>query len=78
VSRRGDTTARTDGCVELPRHVLHGFRDATALPARVLVALSPGIQALDMFRDLDSAGRAATFTPQEIGTIAVRFGVRFV
>jgi quercetin dioxygenase-like cupin family protein len=75
---QGETKACAGACVELPRGIPHGFRNPTQTPARSLVVLVPGVQALEMFRHFDSAGRAGPLTPQEIGSIAAQYGVRFV
>ncbi|PWC26385.1 cupin domain-containing protein [Teichococcus aestuarii] len=63
--------------VHLPRGVAHGFRNDTARPARLLVALWPGRQGLAMFRHLSRAGRAAPggLTPLEIIAICAQHGV---
>jgi hypothetical protein len=74
----GELTVSGPHCVELPRGVSHGFRNATELPAPVPVVLSPGVQALEMFPHFDSAGRASPLTPQEIGSIVAQYRVRFV
>ncbi len=74
----GEVKARPGSFVQLPRGVPHGFRNDTELPARMLVVVSPGVQALEMFRHFDRAGRAGRLTPQEIGQIAAQYGVSFV
>ncbi len=73
----GETVAGPGACIPLPRGVPHGFRNATARPARMLVALTPGIQALEMFRQFDRAGRARPLQPTDIVSIAGQYGVRF-
>lgn len=73
----GETIAGPGACIPLPRGVPHGFRNATAKPARMLVALTPGIQALEMFRQFDRAGRARPLQPEDIVSIAAQYGVRF-
>lgn len=63
--------------VHLPRGVAHGFRNDTARPVRLLVALWPGRQGLAMFRHFSRAGRAAPggLTPPEIIAICAQHGV---
>jgi len=73
----GETIAGTNACVTLPRRLPHGFRNASAAPARVLVVLAPGVQALEMFRCFDRAGRAAPLAPKDIVAIAAQYGVTF-
>jgi quercetin dioxygenase-like cupin family protein len=74
----GEAKVRAGSVVQLPRGVPHGFRNDTQMPARMLVISSPGIQALEMFRHFDRAGRGGELTPKEIGSIAAQYGVRFV
>lgn len=73
----GKSTAGAGACVRLPRNVAHGFRNASASPARMLVVLTPGVQALEMFRHFDRAGRAAPLAPEAVMAIAGQYGVRF-
>ncbi len=78
VGPEGESTAGAGACVRLPRDISHGFRNATDSPARMLVVLSPGVQALEMFRHFDRAGRTAQLAPEAIMAIACQYGVRFV
>ena len=39
---------------------------------------SPGVQALEMFRHFDRAGRAAPLAPEAVMAIAGQYGVRFL
>ncbi len=63
--------------VHLPRGSLHGFRNDTSAVVRFLVICQPGLQAAEMFRHFDRAGRAATrpLPPAEIVEIAAQHGV---
>lgn len=74
----GGSTAGAGACVRLPRRIPHGFCNATDSPARVLVVQCPGVQALEMFRHFDRAGRTAKLTPDAIVAIAGQYGVRFL
>ncbi|QQS11439.1 MAG: cupin domain-containing protein [Rhodospirillales bacterium] len=74
----GSVVAGAGSCAHLPRGSVHGFRNDTSSPVRVLVIARPGLQAAEMFRHLDRAGRAAPggLTPPEIGDICGQYGVR--
>jgi mannose-6-phosphate isomerase-like protein (cupin superfamily) len=64
----------------LPRGTPHGFRNDGASAARALVLVTPGLQAVEMFRHLDRATRAAGeagLPPWEIVAIAAQYGVHF-
>lgn len=78
VGPEGEQTAGAGACVKLPRGIPHGFRNAANSPARMLVILSPGVQALEMFRHFDRAGRHARLAPDAIVAIAGQYGVQFV
>jgi quercetin dioxygenase-like cupin family protein len=75
---QGESTVRAGACVALPHGAPHWFRNASDLPASLLVILSPGVQALAMFREFDGAGRMSSLTPQQVEAIAGSHGVRFV
>ena len=77
VTLDGEVDAGPNACVKLPRGVPHGFRNAADRPARMLVALTPGVQGLEMFRHFDRAGRAARLGPEDIVGIAAQYAVRF-
>lgn len=64
-------------CVTLPAGSLHGFRNDGATAARFLVICRPGVQAAEMFRHFDRAGKAAPggLAPPEIVGIAAAYGV---
>ena len=74
----GEAKAGPGACVKLPRGVWHGVRNVSGAPARMLVVLSPGLQALEMFRHFDRAGRAGPLAPEGTVGIAAQYGVRFV
>jgi quercetin dioxygenase-like cupin family protein len=75
---QGERAAPAGACLALPRGAPHWFRNATDLPASLLVILTPGAQALAMFREFDRAGRTNSLTPQQVEAIAGLHGVRFV
>jgi mannose-6-phosphate isomerase-like protein (cupin superfamily) len=56
-SAEGPTTAGPGTFVHLPRGVAHGFRNAGAQPARMLVVTTPGGGLEGVFRGLDAAAR---------------------
>ena len=74
----GETKLGAGSFARLPRGMPHVFRNDTGVPARLLVILYPGVQALEMFRHFDRAGRAGALSPEEIGAIAAQYGVRVV
>jgi quercetin dioxygenase-like cupin family protein len=63
--------------VQLPAGSRHGFRNDTAETVRFLVAVRPGLQAVEMWRHLDRAARTTHngLTPPEIVAICARYGV---
>ena len=73
----GERVARAGDCVHLPRGSVHGFRNDEAADVRFLVICTPGVQAAEMFRHFDRAGRAAPggLTPPEIVAICAQYGV---
>ena len=77
IGPEGETTVGRGACVQLPRGVPHSFRNASGALARMFVALTPGVQGLEMFRHFDRAGRAARLAPVDIFGIAAQYGVRF-
>ena len=75
----GETKAGPGAFARLPRGVRHGFRNDTGGEVRFLVISQPGVQAAEMFRHLDRAGRAAAPggpAPDEIVAICGQYGVR--
>jgi mannose-6-phosphate isomerase-like protein (cupin superfamily) len=78
VGRDGETKAGAGACVQLPRGVVHAFRNDGAAPARFHAILLPGIQALEMFRQFDRESRSpGGLAPPRIAAIAAQYGVRF-
>jgi mannose-6-phosphate isomerase-like protein (cupin superfamily) len=75
---QGQRKACAGDSVELPRGFPHGLHNAAQFPARALVVLLPGVQALEMLRHFHRAGRSGPLTMQEIGSIAAQYGVRFI
>jgi mannose-6-phosphate isomerase-like protein (cupin superfamily) len=74
----GETKVGPGSYVELPRGGVHGFRNDTDREVRFLVICQPGIQAGEMFRHFDRAGRATPhgLAPAEIVGICAQYGVR--
>lgn len=79
IGPEGEVHIGPGAIVELPRDVPHSFRNASDAPARLLVMLLPGRQALEMFRHFDRVGKGpAPFAPADVPTIAAQYGVSFV
>ena len=59
--------------------MLHGFRNDADRTVRLVVAATPGVQAAEMFRHFDRAGRETgrPLGPEEIVAIAGQYGVSF-
>ncbi len=74
----GERSAGPGSFVDLPHGVPHGFRNDTDATVRLLVICRPGIQAAEMFRHFDRAGRGTPggLTPPEIVSICTQYGVR--
>ena len=72
----GERIAGKGETVVLPRGLRHGFRNDGAGPLHMLVMVTPGIQAAELFRHLDRAGRAGGLTPAMVGGICAQYGVR--
>jgi quercetin dioxygenase-like cupin family protein len=72
-----DIRLRAGGTAHLPAGVRHGFRNDMDTPARFLLAVSPGVQALEMFRHFDRAGSTAPggLAPPQIVAICKQYGV---
>jgi len=73
----GERRIGPGGAARLPAGSRHGFRNDGAAEARFLVASSPGLQNLEMFRHFDRAGRSSPggLTPPEIVAICGEYGV---
>jgi uncharacterized cupin superfamily protein len=73
----GDRVIGPGDFVQLPAGGRHGFRNETGGEVRFLVIAQSGVQALEMFRHLDRAGRAAAgpLPPAEIEGICAAYGV---
>lgn len=77
LSGQGETRLSVGGTAQLPAGVPHGFRNDTDRPARFLVMAAPGLQALEMFRHFDRAGRSTPggLAPPQIVEICRQYGV---
>ena len=60
----------------LPAGMRHGFRNEGPAPAHCLIMVTPGVQAVALFRHLDRAGRAGPLAPEQVGAICAQYGVR--
>lgn len=74
----GDTKAGPGTMIKFERGVVHGFRNDTDRVVRFLVLCTPGVQAAEMFRHFDRAGRTAPLTPEAVGCICAEYGVRMI
>lgn len=68
-------------CIALPRGHARAYRNDGEAPARGLIISQPGIQAVELFRNLDRASRAARsagrpLSDNEIDQIAGQYGVQ--
>lgn len=79
IGETGETKAGPGTAATFVRGALHGFRNDTGHPVRLIVAATPGVQAAAMFRHFDRAARETgrPLGPEEIATIAGRYGVSF-
>lgn len=77
-SEAGEQELAPGAFVSLPRGVRHGFHNASEAVVRFLIIACPGIQATELFRHFDRAGRAAPggLTPPDIVAICAQHGVR--
>lgn len=71
----GESQAEPGAWISLPRGSRHGFRNGGTAPVRFLVLCRPGLQAVEMFRHFDRAGREHPLGPAEIAAIAGQYGV---
>lgn len=78
LSADGETQAGPGSCIRLPHGVVHGFRNDTRAPVRLLVMCTPGPASLALFRALDRLTRAGEATPGAIAATAAANGVRFL
>jgi len=66
----GSATVGAGTFIHLPRGLPHGFHNAGALPARMIVIATPGGGLEGVFRGLDAAGRGERpLGPRHIGEI---------
>jgi quercetin dioxygenase-like cupin family protein len=78
-SAEGTIIARPGAFVHLPRGVAHGFRNAGATAARMLVVTTPGGCLEGVFRDLDASSREqAEMAPASVAAICARHNVAMV
>ncbi|HSI02220.1 MAG TPA: cupin domain-containing protein [Reyranella sp.] len=79
IGEAGETRSGPGSCATFVRGVLHGFRNDTSSTVRLVVAATPGVQAVEMFRHFDRAAQEAggSLSPSDIVAIAVQYGVSF-
>jgi uncharacterized cupin superfamily protein len=77
IGEAGESKAAAGSCLQFERGALHGFRNDTTGVVKLLVIAQPGVQAAEMFRHFDRAGRQAPLTPPDIMAIAGEYGVNF-
>ena len=76
IGEAGEAKAAAGSCVHFAPGMLHGFRNDTAGTVKILVVAQPGMQAAEMFRHFDRAGKAGALAPSDIVAIAGEYGVR--
>jgi quercetin dioxygenase-like cupin family protein len=74
----GESISKTGETVKLPRGQVHGWKNASGRELRFLVIALPGLQAVEMFRHFDRAGKTArgALAPEMIVGICAQYGVR--
>lgn len=77
IGAAGESRARPGSCTTFTRGTLHGFRNDTADPVRMIVVATPGVQAAEMFRHFDRAARNGPLSPDDVAHIAGQYGVSF-
>lgn len=77
IDEAGERTAGPGACVSFVPGVLHGFRNDSGSPARILVIATPGLRSAEMFRHFDRAARKSPLAPPDVVAIASEYGVRF-
>jgi mannose-6-phosphate isomerase-like protein (cupin superfamily) len=79
LTAEGAVSAGPGAFVHLPHGVAHGFRNAGAQPARMLVVTTPGGGLEGLFRGLDAASRGpAPLDPAGMAAICAANHVRMV
>jgi hypothetical protein len=61
----------------LPRNTVHGFKGASALPARVLIFAAPA-HGTEFFQDLNNEVRSLPEDQAKIPSIGERHGIHFM
>lgn len=77
IGEAGETKAGPGTSVTFTRGTLHGYRNDTPDTARMIVVATPGVQAGEMFRHFDRAGRNGPLSPADVAAIAAQYGVSF-
>jgi mannose-6-phosphate isomerase-like protein (cupin superfamily) len=78
-SAEGVTTAGPGTFIHLPHGVAHGYRNASARPARMLVVATPGGALEGLFRGLDSAAHEpAPLDPVRVAAICAAHQVTMI
>jgi mannose-6-phosphate isomerase-like protein (cupin superfamily) len=78
-SAEGTLMAGQGAFIHLPHGVAHGYRNASAQPARMLVVTTPGGGLEGLFRGLDSAARGpAPLEPPGIAAICAAHRVTLI
>lgn len=77
IGEAGERKAGAGSVLAFAPGSLHGFRNDTDGTVKLLVIATPGVQAAEMFRHFDRAGRVAPLAPPDIVAIASEYGVQF-
>jgi len=71
-------TLRAGDMCTLPAGSEHAFRNASDRDVRFLAVVTPGLDALAFFTEVDRAGAAGGLTPERVEAIGARHGLAFV
>ncbi|MBF6331207.1 cupin domain-containing protein [Nocardia transvalensis] len=70
-------TVGTGGSIVVPRFMPHAFGAAPGSPARILIALTPGVQRFEYFRTLERFAHGQA-TPAEMAAVGDEYDNHFV
>ncbi len=77
IAEAGESRAGAGSCLHFAPGHLHGFRNDSGVPVKLLVIAQPGVQAAEMFRHFDRAAKAGPLAPPDVMAIAAEYGVQF-
>jgi uncharacterized cupin superfamily protein len=77
IGEAGESRAAAGSCLHFAAGALHGFRNDSGGTVKLLVIAQPGVQAAEMFRHFDQAGKNGPLAPPDVVAIAAEYGVSF-